>query len=269
MKKLISVLMFCVAVIMLTGCQGKSDTFQGRIDELTDQDLLVGCNDAVNKGARNSDDAYYSCRVEITEDTIIHDKDGNPLTFEQLWIGTSVRIVIGEKIGFRDYVNDSERQPLLATEVTVLDDEPQTRGFVGYITKVDGDRMLVVSSEGEDYSSTGGVSHHYAAVWFTVDDPPHPVEVGMKVKLKFGMLLDSYPQQGKAERMELYMDPKPEGAALSEEEAIRQAMDAFELPKDQIVIVTNTEYDAESSLWMISLLSSDQTIAKTIEVKDE
>ncbi|GBG07217.1 hypothetical protein PAT3040_01765 [Paenibacillus agaridevorans] len=56
-----------------------------------------------------------------------------------------------------------------------MSDEPKVEGFIGYITKMDGDQMLVISSEPEDFSSNGGIAEYYAAVWFTIDDPPHPL----------------------------------------------------------------------------------------------
>lgn len=269
MKKIICVLLLVLVVMMLSGCQKKSDTFEGRIQGITDQGLHVGCSEAVNKGAKASDDILHICMVELTDDTIIHDKSGNPLNVNQLWMDSPVQIVINEPIRFRDYVNDRDRKPLVSKEITLMSEETKAEGFIGYITKMDRDRMLVVSSEPEDFSSNSGISDYYAAVWFTIDDPPHPLEVGMKVKLQFDMLLDSYPQQGKAERLDLYMHQKPRGAILDEDEAIRKAIDSFKLPEKKFAIVTKTAYNAESSLWLVSLLSSDRTNSTTIEVKDE
>lgn len=269
MKKVVCAMLLILAVMMLSGCQKKSETFEGRIVGISDQGLNVGCSEEVNRGAKASEDVLHICMVEIKADTIIHDMNGNPLTANQLWTDSPVQIVINEPIRFRDYVNDSESQPLVAKEITLMSEEPKAEGFIGYITKMDGERMLVVSSEPADFSSKGGIFGYYAAVWFTMDDPPHPLEVGMKVKVQFDMLLDSYPQQGKAERMDLYMQQKPKGAVLDEDEAIRKAMESFELLEEQFAIITNTAYNAESSLWIVSLLSSDRKKSATIEVKDE
>lgn len=269
MKKVVCAMLMILAAMMLSGCQKKSDTFEGRIERISDQGLHVACSEEVNRGAKASEDVLHICMVEITDDTIIHDKNGNSLTMNQLWTDSTVQIVINEPIRFRDYVYDSESQPLVAKEISLMSEKPRAEGFIGYITKTDGDRMLVVSSEPEDFSSNGGIWGYYAAVWFTMDDPPHPLEVGMKVKVQFDMLLDSYPQQGQAERLDLYMHQKPRGAVLYEDEAIRKAMDSFELPEEQFAIVTKTAFNAESSLWVVSLLSSEREISATIEVNDE
>ncbi|MEK3885008.1 DUF3221 domain-containing protein [Paenibacillus sp. PL2-23] len=264
MKKLVCMGLLLFAVMMLTGCQKKSDTFEGRIEGLTDQGLLVGCSEEVNRGAHAAEDVGHICRVELTDDTIIQDKNGDPLTVKQLWMDSTVQIVINEPLRFRDYVNDKERQPLIAEEITLMNDEPLAEGFIGYLTKMDGDRILVVSSEPEELGSNRGLSDYYAAVWFTIDDPPQPLQAGMKVKVQFDQLRDSY-----AEHMDIYLHQKPKGAALDEDEAIRKAIATFELPEEQFAIVTNTAYNAESSIWLVSLLSADRKNPITIEVKDE
>lgn len=61
-------------------------------------------------------------------------------------------------------------------------DEP---GMTGYVVKKEGGRILVVDSNPQDFSSTGGVEEFYNAIWFS--KTPMSIEVGLQVR--FGLTL--------------------------------------------------------------------------------
>lgn len=124
-------------------------------------------------------------------------------------------------------------------------------GFEGYIVKKDGSRILVVERNSTDYSANGGMSDSYSAIWFS--NVTANVEIGQYVKvwIKYGELMDSYPQQGEAEHLIVKSGLQPEGAVMSEAEAIRQALSSLTDGNWDIPIIKDVYYDAANSIWKI------------------
>jgi hypothetical protein len=101
---------------------------------------------------------------------------------------------------------------------------PKQPGFVGYVVKKEDGRILVVNPTSHDNSANGGMSDYYRAAWFS--NAPAEVEVGQQVEVwaKDGKLNASYPAQGETEHLIVKPGLQPEGAVLSEAEAIHQAL---------------------------------------------
>lgn len=135
-------------------------------------------------------------------------------------------------------------------------------GMEGYVTAIDGGRMLVVDPVPKDFSSTGGVSEFYEAIWFS--GKPDHVEVGQKVQVWFDIVAESYPGQSAALKVRVMTSPKPQNADLSEAEAIREALSgqSFEWP----VGIRDVSYDPDRDVWTVQVRHEGETI--TIEVED-
>ncbi|WP_164779594.1 YobA family protein [Paenibacillus kobensis] len=139
-------------------------------------------------------------------------------------------------------------------------------GFIGYVVRTDGNRMLVVSPEPRDFSANGGMNHFYEAIWF--GNMPADIKLGMKVKVwSDGMINESYPAQGRAERAEVIASVKPEGAALPESEAIQKAISSY-AGEGSFPVVTGAKYDPSDAVWTVSVAVTGSDATASIRVFD-
>ncbi|CAM4394343.1 hypothetical protein FHS16_001951 [Paenibacillus endophyticus] len=139
--------------------------------------------------------------------------------------------------------------------------------FEGYIVKKEDSRILVVERRSTDYSANGGMSDFYSAIWFS--EVTANVEIGQQVKIwiKYGELMDSYPQQGEAEHLVVKSGLQPEGATMSEAKAIRQALSSLSDENWEIPIIKDVNYDATDSTWKIFIGQNGDNSGKEIITK--
>ncbi|TVX98007.1 DUF3221 domain-containing protein [Cohnella terricola] len=143
----------------------------------------------------------------------------------------------------------------------------QTTGFVGYIVKKEGDRILVVSDKEQDFSANGGASHYYEAIWFSNAGKSNSVGDRVVVRVDGGINA-SYPGQGRARSVKVIRSAKPEGAKLTEAEAIRRALISPEIVDVIAPVVKSAEFDASSREWRIAITSSGDVNAMVVKVAD-
>lgn len=90
-----------------------------------------------------------------------------------------------------------------------------------YVMSISKDTMLVVNAEPADYGS----GDHYGAVHYTFPNASEKLKVGQRVVVESsGPIMESYPGQGRAKFVTILPTYQPEKAALTEEEAVRQAI---------------------------------------------
>lgn len=138
-------------------------------------------------------------------------------------------------------------------------------GMTGYVVDKTNGRILVVSTESEDFSQTGGLSEFYSAISFS--GAPDDVQIGDKVAIWHGAVAESYPGQSKIERLRIVNPEKPEGADLGQDEALRRALEAKSFSGD--AAVRSIRYDAAKDVWVIELrelMMGEQS--ETLEIED-
>lgn len=139
--------------------------------------------------------------------------------------------------------------------------------ITGYVMDKGGEGILVVSTEAKDYSGTGGIAEYYNAAW--VGGAPDEIEMGDFVEILFdGGVNDSYPAQASAGEIEVVPGSTPEGATLSDTEALNKALTA-EPFENEILTVHSIEFDADQSEWSIVLKNTDSYEEREIRVEDE
>ncbi|MGG1635616.1 DUF3221 domain-containing protein [Paenibacillus sp. NRS-1760] len=141
--------------------------------------------------------------------------------------------------------------------------------FIGYITKIENQRALVVSSFSKEINQTR--KEFYDAVW--VSNIPSDVKVGEIVHVWFeGELATSYPGQGKAAKVKIAEIKKPEKAILSPDEIIRKALTNKDISNVNILVVKEVNYDEKSAVWTLrykSAMITDGSLEElTIQVPD-
>lgn len=138
-------------------------------------------------------------------------------------------------------------------------------GMTGYVMQRDAERILVIDTEAQDFSETGGIDEFYNAIWFS--DAPDNIVIGENVNVWFDVVADSYPGQAKAEHIEVIPSEKPDNADLTEAEALHKALMSLESDAGNLV-VRSIEYEDEDKLWTIELKELWEEGTRTIEVDD-
>jgi hypothetical protein len=97
MKKIILFLVLLFAVIGSALIYGLStNSFEGRVSKVNQNgQLLVDC--PVPKLSRNVDALAYLCNVQINENTIISNHNGDGLSFKDIELGDSVVVVLSKR----------------------------------------------------------------------------------------------------------------------------------------------------------------------------
>lgn len=139
-------------------------------------------------------------------------------------------------------------------------------GIIGYVIKIENERILVVSQEVKDFSSTGGVKEYYDAIWFS--KTPKGINIGDKVKVWYNEVLQSYPGQSEAVHLEVVSSQNPTGANITESEALLKALTSQEIDTNMITVVKSIQYDNQTDKWDITLKDTIGDKLYTIEVED-
>ncbi|MEC0124031.1 DUF3221 domain-containing protein [Paenibacillus pabuli] len=148
--------------------------------------------------------------------------------------------------------------------------EPSTDGFKGYVVDRKVDSILVVDPAYKDNSANGGDDRYYPAKWFS--NAPDP-QIGAYVEIwtDGGPENEPYPGQARAETITVSCPVNPEGAHLSEADAIRGGLYSSDGEKVRIPVIEDVQFDQDSGMWTIRMRDAMSTTEKQneIEVKVE
>jgi hypothetical protein len=128
-------------------------------------------------------------------------------------------------------------------------------GITGYIMNKENDRILVVSSYAQDLS----------AIWFS--KAPKDILIGEKVKVWFDAVAESYPGQSEIKKISIVPGKLPEGADLTEADALYKALTSQEIDANLVLAVKSMEYNTQDDIWNIKL--KDTMSDKVYDVKVE
>ncbi|WP_223812015.1 YobA family protein [Geobacillus sp. 46C-IIa] len=139
----------------------------------------------------------------------------------------------------------------------------------GYVVRKEGGSILVVSSDPQDFRSTGGLEEFYNAI--LVSSAPARVKIGQKVQVWIdGGIAESYPGQGKADKVLVVPSTPHDGARLSEEEAIRQALKQEESRLEHMIpVIQAVDYDKQADTWMIQIKDAHARTGFDVRIKDD
>ncbi|MFB4162823.1 YobA family protein [Alteribacillus sp. JSM 102045] len=129
-------------------------------------------------------------------------------------------------------------------------------GMTGYVVDKKDGRVLVAASEPKDYSDTGGQEVFYSAIWFS--NAADNAEIGHGVEVWYEVVAESYPGQSEAEHMEILPGEKPEEANLTEQEAVKQALESKDI--QGIPAVTSVDFQTEHKQWKVEITMHDVTV---------
>jgi hypothetical protein len=144
--------------------------------------------------------------------------------------------------------------------------EYMTKGY--YVMDKKDNKILVVSTERQNFSATGGMDEYYDAVWLS--DAPEEIEIGQQVQFEIdGMMLQSYPGQARAKTVLATAIQDPEASELSVEEALRRALISGEVEGNKVLVVLSIRHFENSDSWEIDLKNTMNGGEYTIKVGSE
>lgn len=146
------------------------------------------------------------------------------------------------------------------------DNSKDEAGITGYVMNKENDRILVVSSEAQDFSANGGVNEFYNAIWFS--KAPKDIKTGEKVMVWFDIVAESYPGQSEVKEIAIVPSQLPEGASLTEADALNKAL-ASEAIENQVLAVKSIEYNSQEDSWNIKLKETLSDKVYDIKVEDK
>ncbi|WP_017727819.1 DUF3221 domain-containing protein [Halalkalibacterium ligniniphilum] len=107
----------------------------------------------------------------------------------------------------------------------------------------------------------------YDAVW--VSKSLNDVKVGEQVKIWFeGGVETSYPSHAAVGKLEVMPNSTPEGATLSNTEALNRALSKNKF-ENEILTAQSISYDADKDEWSIILKNTDSYEEHTVKVEDK
>lgn len=139
--------------------------------------------------------------------------------------------------------------------------------IIGYVMQKDNERILVISQSAQDFSSTGGVKAYYDAIWFS--KAPKEVEVGDKVSVWYDFVAESYPGQSEVKHIDVISSQKPNGANLTESEALKKALESEEIKASDITVLKSIVYDKQADRWNIELKEIWSDNIYNIQIEDK
>lgn len=157
----------------------------------------------------------------------------------------------------------SIRQPLVVPYRTPS--ELDTFSIEGYITKIDGERVLIVSTSAKEIHARN--KEFYEAVW--VGNVPKGLRVGQRVQVSFqGVVETSYPAQSLSDKLSFMPVQKPKQADLSEEQVVRQAILQADKTEERLLfVVKDVAYDESSDTWSVRYVDAFQRYPREEQIQ--
>ncbi|SFS76999.1 DUF3221 domain-containing protein [Paenibacillus sp. BC26] len=150
------------------------------------------------------------------------------------------------KLEIQQYINPD----LLSFVIQKESVDPE---LVGYVTKIENQRALVVTPISRKVNETR--EEFYDAVW--VSNMPPNIKVGQNVQVWFkGSIAASYPGQGGASKVTISEIQKPLKAKLTQDEIIRKALMNKDIADIKILVIKEVRYDETSAMWSIRYKSA-------------
>lgn len=139
--------------------------------------------------------------------------------------------------------------------------------LTGYVVQIDENGRALVTSEPSTSETDENV--FFQAIYFA--GMPEGVEVGDKVKVSYGIVLESYPGQTKAEKAEIFESNIPDGAKKSEKEAIATALETISTEDEEGMnnfAVKSVKFNKDNSNWEVELFNIFTEETHKVEVQD-
>ncbi|MCJ8010058.1 DUF3221 domain-containing protein [Lederbergia wuyishanensis] len=137
-----------------------------------------------------------------------------------------------------------------------------------YVVKKDGEMVLVVDAQPQDFSKSGGVKEFYNAISFS--NVKGKIEIGQRVRIEVdGPIMESFPAQAKAGKIEILPTYKPDKADLTEAQVVREAVKVAENKSNWFPAIRHIEYNEAQDIWKVGIKQGESEYELDIEDKVE
>ncbi|KAA8754328.1 DUF3221 domain-containing protein [Paenibacillus sp. UASWS1643] len=148
---------------------------------------------------------------------------------------------------------------------------PSEDGFSGYVVDRKDDSILVVDPAYRDNSSNGGADRYYPAKWFS--NAPDP-QIGSYVEVWTDGSPENqpYPGQARADKIAVSCPNTPDGAHMTDADAIRSGLHSLDTENMHIPVIEDTRFDADTGTWTIQMRdvkTANEGQVVHVTVKDE
>ncbi|MFX3646155.1 MAG: DUF3221 domain-containing protein [Paenibacillus sp.] len=132
------------------------------------------------------------------------------------------------------------------------------KGFTGYVVERKDDSILVVDPAYQDHGSNGEESRYYPAKWFS--NAPGP-QIGSYVEVWTDGRPENqpYPGQARADKIAVSCPDTPDGAHLSEADAIRGGLYSPDGAKVRVPVIEDVQFDHDAGAWTIRMRDAMST----------
>lgn len=159
-----------------------------------------------------------------------------------------------------------EGEPTVKYPDPLMASEPSEAG--SYIVSLEEERFLAVEAASKDFSGSGGQNEYYSAIHFAFKDAKKLLEIGQRVEVEAaGGIQESYPGKGRAIFVEVLPAYQPEGADLTEAEAVKLALEGLDSKQFNFPAIRSVTYNGELDRWTVVIVAEDQETEKTVEDK--
>lgn len=143
---------------------------------------------------------------------------------------------------------------------------PSEDGFTGYVVDRKDDSILVVDPAYQDHGSNGEESRYYPAKWFS--NAPDP-QIGSYVEIwtDGGPENEPYPGQARAEKIAVSCPNTPDGAHLSEADAIRGGLYSPDGEKVRVPVIEDVQFYQDAGTWAIRIRDAMSTTKNQDEIE--
>ncbi|MBS4219810.1 DUF3221 domain-containing protein [Bacillus sp. FJAT-49711] len=137
-----------------------------------------------------------------------------------------------------------------------------------YVVKKEGESVLVVDAKPQDFSATGGEKEFYSAIGFS--NIKEKLEIGQRVWIEVdGPIMESYPAQAKAGKVEILPTYKPDKADLTEVQVVREAIKIADTKSKWFPAIRYVEYEEEGDIWKVGIKQEENEYELVIKDKVE
>ncbi|WP_405153276.1 DUF3221 domain-containing protein [Paenibacillus sp. FSL K6-0108] len=151
-------------------------------------------------------------------------------------------------------------------ETDVQANAQKAEGFVGYVVDRKEDSILVVNPKYKNFSANGGADRYYPAKWFSNATDPH---VGSYVEIWTDGSPENqpYPGQARAETIVVSCSATPDGAHMSEADAVRAGLYSSDGEQVLIPVIENVAFDQGTGTWTIRMRDAMSTTDTQDEIE--
>ncbi|WP_339306958.1 DUF3221 domain-containing protein [Paenibacillus sp. FSL R5-0519] len=142
---------------------------------------------------------------------------------------------------------------------------PSEDGFTGYVVDRKDDSVLVVDPAYQDHGLDGEESRYYPAKWFS-NAPDPQIASYVEVWTDGRPENEPYPGQARADKIAVSCPNTPDGAHLSEADAIRGGLYSPDGAKARVPVIEDVQFDHDAGTWTIRIRDAMSTTENQDEI---